>query len=52
LLEELAFCPNQIRSLFEMNYGMTLGNRAVEGVMQKTERWITGLNLSSSDEAE
>ncbi len=47
-LEELAFRPNEIRSLFEMNYGMTLADHAVEELMHQTEGWITGLHLSAS----
>ena len=47
-LEELAFRPNEIRSLFEMTYGITLDDRLVEGLMQQTEGWITGLHLSAS----
>jgi len=47
-LEELAFRPNEIRSLFEINYGITLDDRLVEGLMQQTEGWITGLHLSAS----
>lgn len=47
-LEELAFRPNEIRSLFETNYGMILDDRLVEGLMQQTEGWITGLHLSAS----
>jgi LuxR family maltose regulon positive regulatory protein len=48
-LEELAFRPNEIRSLFEITYGMTLDDRLVEGLMQQTEGWITGLLLSASN---
>jgi len=47
-LEELAFRPNEIRSLFEITYGMTLDDRLVEGLVQQTEGWITGLHLSAS----
>jgi len=47
-LEELAFSPNEIRSLFEIIYGMSLDDRLVEGLMQHTEGWITGLLLSAS----
>ena len=50
-LEELAFRPNEIRSLFEMNYGITLEDRVVDTLMQKTEGWITGLRLSASSVA-
>ena len=47
-LEELAFRPDEIRSLFEINYGMTLSDNLVNGLMQKTEGWVTGLLLSAS----
>jgi len=47
-LEELAFSPNEIRSLFEIIYGMSLDDRLVEVLMQQTEGWITGLLLSAS----
>jgi ATP/maltotriose-dependent transcriptional regulator MalT/DNA-binding SARP family transcriptional activator len=50
-LEELAFRPNEIRSLFEVTYGMTLDDRLVEGLMEQTEGWITGLLLSASNVA-
>jgi ATP/maltotriose-dependent transcriptional regulator MalT/DNA-binding SARP family transcriptional activator len=50
-LEELAFRPNEIRSLFEMTYGMSLDNRSIDGLMQQTEGWITGLLLSASSVA-
>ena len=51
-LEELAFRPNEVFSLFEINYGMTLDDRLVEGLMQQTEGWITGLHLSASSVTE
>ena len=47
-LEELAFRPSEVRSLFEMSYGKILDDRDVERLMQKTEGWITGLHLSAS----
>ncbi len=47
-LEELAFRPNEIHSLFEVNYGLTLDERTIEELMQQTEGWITGLHLSTS----
>ena len=47
-LEELAFRPNEIRSLFEMTYGMFLDDRLVDGLLEQTEGWITGLLLSIS----
>ena len=45
-LQELAFRPNEVRALFESNYGMTLDDRLVDGLMQQTEGWITGLHLA------
>jgi len=50
-LEQLAFRPEEIRSLFEMNYGMTLAESTVEELMRQTEGWITGLHLSASNAA-
>jgi LuxR family transcriptional regulator, maltose regulon positive regulatory protein len=50
-LEELAFRPNEIRSLFKINYGLSLSDRAVEELTQQTEGWITGLQLSASNVA-
>jgi two-component SAPR family response regulator/Flp pilus assembly protein TadD len=47
-LEELAFRPDEIRSLFKHTYGMSLDERLVEGLMHQTEGWITGLHLSAS----
>lgn len=47
-LVELAFRPNEIRSFFKMNYGLTLADRTVEELMRHTEGWITGLQLSAS----
>jgi LuxR family transcriptional regulator, maltose regulon positive regulatory protein len=47
-LEELAFRPNEVRALFEMNYDITLGDSVVEELMLQTEGWITGLHLSAS----
>jgi LuxR family maltose regulon positive regulatory protein len=47
-LEELAFRPNEIRSLFELNYGYSLDDQTVDELVQRTEGWITGLQLSAS----
>ena len=47
-LEELAFRPNEIRSLFEKNKGIALNDQALDILVQKTEGWITGLQLSAS----
>jgi LuxR family transcriptional regulator, maltose regulon positive regulatory protein len=47
-LEELAFRPNEIRSLFKKSYGISLDDRTVEDLMRQTEGWITGLQLSAS----
>ncbi len=46
-LEQLAFHSDEVRTLFEMDYGMTLEDNAVEELMQQTEGWITGLHLSA-----
>lgn len=48
-LEELAFRPDEIRSLFEKNYGVKLGNDSTEELVRQTEGWITGLHLSAVD---
>jgi ATP/maltotriose-dependent transcriptional regulator MalT len=50
-LEQLAFRPDEVRSLFEMNYGMTLADDTVEELMYQTEGWVTGLHLSASSVA-
>jgi LuxR family transcriptional regulator, maltose regulon positive regulatory protein len=47
-LEELAFRPNEIHSLFNMNYGLALSDRTVEELLRSTEGWITGLQLSAA----
>ena len=47
-LEELAFRPDEIRALFERNNGITLDDQTLAGLVQKTEGWITGLQLSAS----
>jgi LuxR family maltose regulon positive regulatory protein len=47
-LEQLAFRPDEIRSLFETNYGITLPDSTVDELMRQTEGWITGLHLSAS----
>jgi LuxR family transcriptional regulator, maltose regulon positive regulatory protein len=44
-LEQLSFRPDEIRALFERDYGMTLADSAVEELSQQTEGWITGLHL-------
>lgn len=46
-LGQLAFRPDEIRSLFEKNYGRTLDAGTVEDLMRQTEGWITGLHLSA-----
>ena len=47
-LEELAFRPDEIRALFEKNYGVKLGDDATEALVRQTEGWITGLHLSAT----
>ena len=48
-LEQLAFRPTEIRSLFEMDYGVTLADSVLEELMHQTEGWITGLHLSATN---
>lgn len=45
-LLELAFQEEEIRRLFEKNYGMRLGEKAAVKLVEQTEGWITGLYLS------
>jgi LuxR family transcriptional regulator, maltose regulon positive regulatory protein len=47
-LEQLAFQPSEIRSLFEKDYGITLPPSILQELMHQTEGWITGLHLSAS----
>ncbi len=47
-LEELTFRTNEIRSLFNINYGMALSDSTIEELLRSTEGWITGLQLSAS----
>ncbi len=47
-LEQLAFQPSEIRSLFELDYGITLPENSLQELMHQTEGWITGLHLSAS----
>jgi LuxR family maltose regulon positive regulatory protein len=46
-LEELAFRTEEIRSLFEQNYGLILTGETAEQLVRQTEGWITGLHLSA-----
>jgi LuxR family maltose regulon positive regulatory protein len=48
-LEELAFRPDEIRTLFEQNYGVKLASDTAEELVRQTEGWITGLHLSASE---
>ncbi|MGA2489930.1 MAG: tetratricopeptide repeat protein [Anaerolineales bacterium] len=48
-LEELAFRPDEIRGLFEQNYGVKLADDTTEELVRQTEGWITGLLLSASE---
>jgi len=50
-LEELAFRPDEIRSLFEKNYGVKLADDVAEELARQTEGWITGLLLSAIEVA-
>ena len=51
-LEQLAFRPEEIRLLFDKNFGLTLSDEAVEELMLQTEGWITGLIISGYDPAQ
>ena len=48
-LEELAFRPDEIRTLFDKNYGVKLTEEAAEELVRQTEGWITGLHLSAAE---
>jgi len=48
-LEQLAFRTDEICSLFEKNYKLTLSEEGLEELMLQTEGWITGLILSAYD---
>ncbi|MBE3118231.1 MAG: tetratricopeptide repeat protein, partial [Candidatus Atribacteria bacterium] len=50
-LEELAFRPDEIRTLFKKNYGVKLADDATEELVRQTEGWITGLLLSTTEAA-
>jgi ATP/maltotriose-dependent transcriptional regulator MalT len=45
-LTELAFRPEEIRLLFEQNYGVSLTEDETMHLLRRTEGWITGLHLS------
>lgn len=45
-LLELAFQPEEIRLLFQKNYGVNLTDEATVSLEKQTEGWITGLYLS------
>ena len=47
-LEQLAFRPDEIRSLFELDYRITLADSTLEELVRQTEGWVTGLHLSAS----
>ena len=48
-LEELAFRPDEIRALFEKDYGITLDEATIEKLAHQTEGWVTGLHLSAAE---
>ena len=50
-LEELAFRPDEIRALFEKNYGFKMADEVAEELVRQTEGWITGLHLSATEVA-
>ncbi len=45
-LLELAFQPQEIRTLFQQNYALSLSEADAEEMARLTEGWITGLYLS------
>ena len=47
-LEELAFRPGEICTLFEKNYGVKLTGEDTDILVRQTEGWITGLHLSAA----
>jgi LuxR family transcriptional regulator, maltose regulon positive regulatory protein len=47
-LEQIAFQSEEIRSLFWLDYGVTLADTDLEMLVQQTEGWVTGLHLSGS----
>jgi LuxR family transcriptional regulator, maltose regulon positive regulatory protein len=48
-LEELAFRPDEITTLFKQNYGVRLSSDDAQELVQQTEGWITGLHLSAGE---
>lgn len=50
-LEELAFRPDEIRALFEKNFGFKMAEEVAEELVRQTEGWITGLILSANEVA-
>jgi ATP/maltotriose-dependent transcriptional regulator MalT/two-component SAPR family response regulator len=45
--EELAFLPEEIRQLLEVNYHQVADDEKIAELLQQTEGWITGLLLST-----
>jgi len=45
--EELAFMPEEIRQLLEVNYHQEADDARITELLQQTEGWITGLLLST-----
>ncbi len=47
-MEQLAFQPEEIRSLFSQAYDIDLTDTALDALLQETEGWVTGLLLSAA----
>ncbi|HEX2979501.1 MAG TPA: hypothetical protein VHO48_04495, partial [Anaerolineaceae bacterium] len=45
--EDLAFQPEEVRSLFQQNYQQSISESTAKEIIDQTEGWITGLLLST-----